>query len=333
MLQPDVLITGAGIVGLSCALELSSQGMRVTLLEKGAAGQQASWAAAGMLAARDPENPPALQPLSEFSIALYPDFLTRIESLSGVPVPLETGTVYESGGAPILRFHETGLRDGQSTLLARNGLIARPEHSLDPRRLAAALLLAVRASGVDLREGVEVQQAATSEVRTSAGSITFGTFIDCRGAWAGVTVVPRKGQMLRVHAPGVLPGVVRTPQIYMVPRLDGSVVIGATVEDAGFDKAVHAADLAELRARAAALIPQLTDAPELESWAGLRPDTPDHLPLIGRTGHNRFIAAGHFRNGILLAPGTARVMLQLVQGQQPEVDLTAFSPDRFHRQP
>jgi glycine oxidase len=73
--------------------------------------------------------------------------------------------------------------------------------------------------------------------------------------------------------------------------------------------------------------------PELESWAGLRPDTPDHLPLIGRTGHNRFIAAGHFRNGILLAPGTARVMLQLVQGQQPEVDLTAFSPDRFHRQP
>ena len=141
--------------------------------------------------------------------------------------------------------------------------------------------------------------------------------------------------MLRLHAPGALAAgelgnvVVRTREVYLVPRLDGSVVIGATMEDAGFDKTLHPSDLQHLQARAATLVPSLSQATQLESWAGLRPATPDQLPLIGSTGPGTSIAAGHFRNGVLLAPVTAHVVAQLLLGESPDVSLDLFAPNRF----
>jgi glycine oxidase len=131
--------------------------------------------------------------------------------------------------------------------------------------------------------------------------------------------------------------VVRTPEVYIVPRTtDASgirAVIGATVEDDGFDKTVRPADIARLRTQAANLFPPIADAPEVETWAGLRPSTPDNLPLLGHIPgqENQFLATGHYRNGILLAPATAHVMAQLILGEQPSVDLAPFSPLRPRR--
>ena len=142
--------------------------------------------------------------------------------------------------------------------------------------------------------------------------------------------------MLRVAlAPGLmeLPGhgnlVLRTPEIYIVPRLDGSAVIGASIEDTGFDLSLDARTIDGLRERASLLVPALGVAPELERWAGLRPRSPDGLPLLGRTAPRRFVASGHFRNGILLAPATARVMADHILGQTAPVEIAPFRPSRF----
>jgi len=168
------------------------------------------------------------------------------------------------------------------------------------------------------------------------------------GAWAGdvagmgaLPVTPRKGQMLRVRVPEglALNEVHRSERVYVVPRTAGpqagTALIGATVEDVGFDVAVHAEDLTRLRGLAAELVPEVgseMDAPMVEAWAGLRPATPDGLPVLGASeSPRRFIAIGHYRNGVLLAPATAIVMADLLMGKMPAVDLGAFSPRRFAR--
>jgi glycine oxidase len=143
--------------------------------------------------------------------------------------------------------------------------------------------------------------------------------------------------MFAVSLPSSLPLqlVFRTPEIYIVPRTANSgehrAIIGATIEDAGFDKTVHPADIAHLRSLATELLPPLADATQLEAWAGLRPSTPDGLPILGAlpTQPNHHIATGHYRNGILLAPATARLMAQAIAGEQSSLDLSPFSPGRF----
>lgn len=344
MQHSDICIAGAGIIGLSLALELDHRGARVTVLEQAEPLREASTAAAGMLAAADPDNPPALRPLSDLSISLYPSFLKRLRDLSGMEVPLHTSQTLQSlpehnmrtrGLINVFTLHDLlpQLTPGNHRFLLLN------EHSLDPRELATALLAAVRATKINLRIHTKVLSANsagnTIEVHTTAGIVHAAKFVDCTGAWAE-HVAPRKGQMLAVSLPPSLPLelVVRTPDIYIVPRTAGPrptrAIIGATVEDAGFDKTVHPADIASLKAQAASLLPQLSEATLLESWAGLRPATPDHLPLLGAnpSHSNQFLAAGHYRNGILLAPATAHVMAQLLTGETPSIDLSPFSPSR-----
>jgi glycine oxidase len=334
--QPDcdVLIAGAGIIGLSLALELHRRGAHVIVLEAAHALQQASSAAAGMLAVHDPHNPSLLLPLARLSASLYPEFLRRIESFSSLAVPLQTQTTIQ---------HLTG---GRTTRLA--------EHSLDPRQLAAALLAAVRASAIDLCENSPLQHTeehprGVTAVTAAGDRFTASALVYAMGAWAlpaclgvhrlPVPIRPRKGQMLRVQLPTHTPltAVHRGEHIYVVPRTfgpqAGTALIGATVEDAGFDTVTHAHDLAHLRTLAAELVPELaaeTDAPMVEAWAGLRPFTPDGLPLLGRIGNTaQFLAAGHFRNGILLAPATAIVLADLIESKPPTLDLSAFAPQRF----
>ena len=128
----------------------------------------------------------------------------------------------------------------------------------------------------------------------------------------------------------VLQHVLRAPEVYIVPRSSGKILIGATVEDAGFDKSVSASAIRELQNAAAKYVPALASAPITQSWAGLRPGTPDDLPILGPTNiPGGFVATGHFRNGILLAPITAQIMADLVQGHPSPLDIRAFSPDRF----
>jgi glycine oxidase len=347
MQHPDFCIAGAGIIGLSLALELHRRGATVTVLEKSAPLLEASSAAAGMLAAHDPENPEQLRPLADLSLSLYPQFLEQIKSLSGTPVPFQTTSTLQSSP------HVEGLPTAELQALlpqlnvGSHHFLQLDEQSVDPRQLAQALLAAVRVTAIDLRAGTPVQRLSLAsgsiEVHTPAATFTTSRFIDCTGAWSAASshlppfnVVPRKGQMLSVALPSDLPLdlVVRSPDIYIVPRTQGPhagrAIIGATIEDCGFDKTVHSADIARLRAAASQLLPPLASATILEAWAGLRPCTPDGLPLLGalpdRPQH--FLATGHYRNGILLAPATAHLMAQLLFNEPPSLDLAPFSPAR-----
>ena len=333
----EVVIAGAGIIGLSLALELRRRGLKILLLAPEIPGY-ASIAAAGMLAAHDPINPPELQPMADLSLRLYPGFLSQIRGLTGTLVPVETEYVLEADthggpGTPCLPALTT---DQPFTL--------RPEQSLDPRKLLPALRQAVLIAGATFEPAQILKTSSTGEglqLHTTAGLLATNIFIDCTGTWAPPSHVrPAKGQMLRLQLPpntlrhathGNL--VLRTREIYIVPRLDGTALLGATVEDAGFTTHTTAAGLQQLRGRAATLLPAVADAVELESWAGLRPPTADRLPIVGRLHSHHYLATGHFRNGILLAPATARLMAQLISGEIPEVDLSRFSPDRYTTTP
>jgi glycine oxidase len=351
MHHPDVCIAGAGIIGLSLALELHHRGVRVTVFDRAAPLAEASNAAAGMLAAADPHTPPQLRPLADLSLHLYPTFLDRLHVLSGISVPFQTSVTLQALPPHAKTKSELDPKDLADLLptLAPNDhrFILLDEHSLDPRQLAAALLAAIHSTTIDLRPNTPVLSARprgnTIEIETPTGVLTTTQFVDCTGAWASATshlskiqIAPKKGQMLAVSLPPSMPLhlVVRTPDIYIVPRTSGPnaghAIIGATIEDAGFNKIVYPSDIARLHSLAAALLPTLANSPQLEAWAGLRPATPDGLPLLGSLPNqpNHFIATGHYRDGILLAPATAHVMAQLLLRETPSIDLAPFSPAR-----
>jgi glycine oxidase len=332
-----IVVIGAGLIGLATALELTHRGTAVTVIDQGRSLAMASTAAAGMLAAEDPHNPRELQALSRLSAERYPAFLRRIEALSGLAVPFQTEIAHQ--------------------YLANSATIQLAERSIDPRQLAPALLAAVRATSIRLLEHTYItaidDTAQGIQLHLNTGTTIAARAIICSaGAWTShvlttlcsdaLPIAPSKGQMLRVKLPATLPlrEVHRSEHVYIVPRTHGpqagTALIGATVEDAGFDTTVHPEALTVMRALAAELLPQLaspTEAPMVESWAGLRPTTPDALPILGpcsRPGH--FIASGHYRNGILLAPATALIMADLLEDKPPLVDISALSPHRFaHR--
>ncbi len=341
----DVAIAGGGIIGLSLGLELRQRGLSVAVMERGQAMSSASWAAGGMLAVNDPQNPPELLPLSVRSWALYPAYLDRIEALSGRHVPLRTRWTlqllepeHESGGiataVEIAEFAPGLDAIGHSFKLLEEG-------SLDPNDLREALPAAFRAAEGTLLEGTAVlgveSMAHGVLVETQRERIAAGMFVNCCGAWAGgprlggLPVVPVKGQMANLRCqPERLRCVVRVPGIYLIPRGDGRVTIGATLEHAGFDETVQEPSIRQLIEAALRLLPEATTPSQMESWAGLRPGTPDGLPILApsKTKHC-WHATGHYRDGILLAPVTARVMAQAMLGESPDVPLEAFTPARF----
>ena len=338
MPSPDFVIAGAGIIGLSLALELDRRGASVVVLEAGEALRQTSTAAAGMLAVEDPANPPALKPLAQLSAQLYPAFLDRIADLSQTRVPFQTTTTLEAASdqpMPNPRELVPQLASDSPTFRLLE------ERSVDPRQLAAALHAAVQSTSIEIREHTALTRVSMTptavHIGTTAHPLSASRLIDCMGAWSPAPVVPRKGQMLAVRlAPSLdLSTVVRTPDVYIVPRTDGPnagrAIIGATIEDAGFDLTVKPADILALNQRAVALIPALAQAEFLESWSGLRPATTDGLPLLGAlpTQPRYIVANGHFRNGILLAPATAHVIAQMLFDEVPALDLSPFSPTRL----
>jgi glycine oxidase len=361
MHHPDICIAGAGIIGLSLALELHHRGHRVTVLDQGDPLAEASTAAAGMLAAQDPDNPPQLRPLADLSLSLYPAFLDRLYNFSAIRVPFQTHTTLQSlhpkhNSPNELNAAHLTTEDLSHLLPALiptgHRFTLLDEHSLDPRQLAIALLAAIHSTTIDLQANTAILSTLSInnsiETTTTTGTVHSSRFVDCTGAWATTTsrlshlqIAPRKGQMVAVALPPSLPlhFVVRTPDIYIVPRTigptAGRAIIGATIEDAGFDKSIHPDDIHHLRALAAALLPPIADTAQLEAWSGLRPATPDGLPLLGALpgDPNHLIAAGHYRNGILLAPATAHVMAQLLTNEAPSIDLASFSPARAVAQP
>jgi glycine oxidase len=348
----DVIIVGGGIIGLSLSIALRKRGAGVLVVERREPGCEASHAAAGMLVDCAGETPAPLQPLAVASARMYPEFVHELQDESGSHVDLrDPGTILLS---PPEHVHDHPGFSGNSLLPAalselEPGLAdpKRPafhlkERSVDPRALVTAALKAARHHEVEVASGTEVSGLLVSNNRIAGVSTHKTTYaaplvVNCAGAWAGqlapikIPTRPVKGQMLSVV--GVARGprhVIRASEVYLVPRSDGRVLIGATVEEAGFDKRTDASTIRRLHQAAIQLVPGLAQGRILEDWAGLRPGSPDNLPILGATHiQGYFVAAGHFRDGILLAPITAHVMSQLITRQQLEYDISAFSPARF----
>ncbi len=348
----DAIVIGAGIIGLSLAIELNKQGLRVLVVEKGEPGREASWAAGGMLVDSPAETQPALRELATASARMYPEFVHELEDESGLKIDLRSvGTIVLSQNPepteayalpqPVAEL-EPALRncDGDGRRFTAHFL---QERCVDPRHVTAAALAAAKHRGVDFSSGdevlgLEMADGSVSGVRTNKTRFAAGMVVNCAGAWAGqigphpFPTRPVKGQMLCVVMPEkeMVRHVVRAPEVYLIPRSDGRMVIGATAEEAGFDKRTVPETIQKLRQAAIDLIPRLAEARILEAWAGLRPGTPDGLPILGATPTpGYFVATGHFRDGILLAPVTARVMGQVIAGKKPELDLRAFAAVRF----
>lgn len=337
----DVIIAGAGIIGVSLALELRERGASVLVLDRAEPGSEASSAAAGMLAPADPETPIALRPLAMAGARMFPAFVQKLESAGNMQVDFRRiGTIallpetsapeeYRSLSRAELQLLAPSVHSsGQSAFFVQ-------EDSVDPSLLMQAALAAARNLGVEIRGHTTVtkihSQTNAVEVVTQANIISAASIVDCRGAWSGAPVRPRKGQMLYVHPQtSVLQHVLRAPEVYIVPRSSGKILIGATVEDVGFDKSIDPSTIQQLLNVAEKYLPELASAPITHTWAGLRPGTPDDLPIIGPTDASRvFVATGHFRNGILLAPITAQIMADLVGGRPSPMDISAFATDRF----
>ncbi|MDP9267440.1 MAG: glycine oxidase ThiO [Acidobacteriota bacterium] len=227
------------------------------------------------------------------------------------------------------------------------------EATVDPRALCAALERAARHRDADFATGSPVTAlrfagGKLAGVRTERAEYHAPVVVNCCGAWSGeldssatgtsghagprVPTRPIKGQMLSVAAGHLLRHTIRAHDVYLVPRTDGRLLIGATVEDAGWDKRVVPETIQHLHQAAAHLFPAIGEMKLLEAWAGLRPATPDDLPILGPTSIPGYlVATGHFRDGILLAPITARIIADLITGATPAFDLTPFDPDRFAR--
>lgn len=348
----DAIIAGGGIIGLSLALSLRRHGAQVLVVERGEPGREASYAAAGMLADLDPHTPEALRPTAVASARLYPEFLHDIQDESGANVDLRhQETIYFPEPNATLGSIAAEMTDGDALkrlepALAYTGVaVLLKERSVDPRALMDAMVKAAKHRGIDVSSGstvtgIIVRGGAVQGVSTNKTEFHAPVVVNCCGAWAGkiddaiTPTKPVKGQMLSLIAPrkDFLHHVVRGPEAYLVPRSDGRILVGSTVEDVGFDKRVQPEVIQRLHQKAAELAPELGQARMLESWAGLRPGTPDCLPIMGRGNMDGyFINTGHYRNGILLAPIAASLMTQLIRGVQPEFDLTAFSPQRFRK--
>ncbi len=359
MHREPVVIVGAGLIGLAIAYELARRGATVHVIDANEPGRAASWAGAGMLAPYT-ETPasPAFEAFCIASLERYPGFVAGVQGRSGVDVRLQLDGVVEAayGEADEARLRarprtrwvtrdEVRLMEPVLGAGVRGAAICEAEGQVDNRRLGRALLAACAALGVrvDARAGpvaIEANARRVLGVRGPLGFIPAGAIVNATGAWAGmlegvpeharVPVTPVKGQMLALAMPrGLVRRVLWIPGAYLVPRDDGRLLVGATVEPVGFDVRVTARGLGSMLEAALAAVPALGDLAVAETWAGLRPGSADGLPYIGGTSlGGYYVATGHYRNGILLTPATAELIADILEGRADGI--AAFSPLRVH---
>jgi glycine oxidase len=362
----DVIIIGGGIIGLSLAHRLASENRRVVVLDRQAPGLEASWAAAGMLSAA-PESPDdlALVPLAKKSFALYPDFIAAIQENSGkvtnfrrdgalelffgASAQAERDRTVAAHRALGLTTQAVSTNEARSTepSLSQAEYAAAwlpDEYSVEPRALTSAVLLAAKNRGAEIRANIEVRNLVIEGSRCVGVESQSEKFIaehivlaaGCFSSGIGTaarlaTVQAVRGQMVSLRTAHPVPNhVVRSHRGYVVPRGNGLLVAGSTIEHAGFEKKITAAGIGGILAAAVELIPELAGAAIEETWCGLRPDTPDHLPLIGPTEFaGLWLATGHYRNGILLAPATAQILGDWISRGKTDFNTDAYSPLRF----
>ena len=329
----DAAIVGGGIVGLACALEARRRGLSVCVLERGEAGSGATHAAAGVLAA-DRETP-SFTALARRSAELWPSFAAELGDVGytqcGSLALSFDGTRPELEGdwldGRACRALEPGIADD-----CLGGVLIAADAQVDPRRAVHAL---AALAGDALRTNADVVNVGPQHVELADGTqIEADRVVLAAGAWASrrlarrLPVRPVKGQTLRLR--GALPAtrIIRSEHVYVVPRATGETVIGATVEEAGFDEAATDEATEELLRQAIRAVPAVERLELVEAVAGLRPGTPDDGPLIGEW-EGLVVAGGHFRNGILLAPVTAVAVAALLVGEPPPPETAPFDPQRF----
>jgi glycine oxidase len=348
-----VVVIGGGIAGLTLARELRRRGRDVELIQRDAPARAATWAAAGMLApSSETETPGPLFELCRAAAAFYPDFIRELERETGATTEYRTdGSLFlyqtarqkaaaekafawqRRAGVPIVHLDEQEVRLTEPAVHAAGAYLLLGDCQVDNRRLGAALANSCRTRGVSFRSGT-VRRVTSNGGRAGGVALHEGTVLEAdavvnaAGAWAGqieapeavAPVRPVKGQMLALATPGVpFTLVLHAPRVYLVPRASGRVIVGSTMEEAGFDTSVDQETIARLRHAAGVVAPRLRDAEVVETWAGLRPAFPDGLPRIGATSlPGYYLAAGYFRNGILLAPLAARLLAELICGAAPD---------------
>jgi glycine oxidase len=362
----DVAIAGAGLIGSSIAFELAQAGLKVAVFDRAEPGREASWASAGILSPA-PESPAMISmvPLAKASMNLYPALVANVEEISGEKVGYRAkGTIdvfFTKDAIPdlstlIALHHGMGLkaeplrpedaRELEPSLSPELEAAAlRPEEaSIDNRALTHAMLSAAKKSGVEVFAGSNVKGIVKEGARCTGlrlgnetvsakwSVIAAGCFsAEIEGVKQFAPVRPAKGQMVSLRADGLnIERVIWGEKIYIVPRNDGRILAGATVEYVGFDKQVTAGGVQKILSAAIEVIPEFANARIEETWAGLRPDSPDHLPILGPTDIDGLvIATGHFRSGVLLTPITARLVRQWITERSVELDWERLSPMRF----
>jgi glycine oxidase len=350
-----VAIAGGGLIGGTIALALARAGAKVAILDAGPVGREASWAGAGILSpAHESPEMHSMIALTSASLELYPAFVKQIEKQTGHTVGFRPYGLLELLASDLTDEQQQNARilTGREARELEPGLspevkaaILRPKDaSIDNRELTAAVLHAARMSGVEIYENT----AAVSVLRDGRRALGFATrtgkieakwsviaagcfSATIEGAGRYAPVIPAKGQMVALRcAAAPIRRVLMSEHVYLVPRNDGRILVGATIEHVGFDRAIHAAAIQKLLDAVVSLVPALKEHEVIETWSGLRPDSPDHLPILGPTDvDGLLIATGHFRNGILLAPITAKIIGEYIQTRRIDSEYQRFSPLRF----
>ncbi|WP_238007699.1 glycine oxidase ThiO [Dactylosporangium sp. AC04546] len=343
-------IVGGGMIGLACAWELHRRGVDVTVYDADPA-RSAALVAAGMLAPTAEANfgEEALQALMLESMRRWPAWAAELEAATGQAVGYRTeGSLlvaltdddlaevrrmvgyYRRAGTPIEPLTGRQLRELEPLLSprVRGGALAAGDHQVDPRLVLRALrTLPIPVEPLDVTDLSMIRSKARDGVTVVANGIGAA-------ALTGLPVRPVKGQLLRLRGGEpllrhVVRGVALGRHVYLVPRADGELVVGATEEERGPDTTVTAGGVLDLLRPAADLLPGVAELALTETLAGLRPGTPDNAPVLGHLGDDLLVATGHHRNGVLLAPVTAQVIADLITRGSTDVDLTSFGVGRF----
>ncbi len=358
----DILIIGGGVIGLTTAYFLAREGVRVEIVDRASFGKEASWAGAGILPPGNPAH--AHTPIDQLrarSAALFPDLSAELRERTGIdngylcsggleflrPSDHASAQEWRGEGVAAQELDEAATVAIEPTLASGLGrAIFLPDMAQlrNPRHLKA-LVAGCTSLGVRLRTECSVHAFQRSgqritEVTTDGGSLQAEYYLVTAGAWTSALleplgcklgVRPVRGQMvlLQTDVPR-LRRILLWGARYLVPRADGRVLVGSTEEDAGFAKRTTAEAIGQLLDLARTLVPMFAGAQMEQCWAGLRPGSPDGLPYLGSVPgvDNLYVAAGHFRSGIQLSPGTALVLRDVLLGQKPTIPLTAFRIDR-----
>jgi glycine oxidase len=361
-----VVLVGGGIIGCATAWELAKAGCEVTLLERATPGGEASGAAAGLLAPLG-DSGSTFRDLAVASWRLYPGLVRELRERTGIDVEHVTrGTIYPLYTAHDVRDAEhraawalgpelgieawdrteVQLREPSLSPKISGAMFVRGDHWVNNARLVVAYAQAAVDAGVVLVTGCEasrvlVEGGAARGVMAAGEPYLGDAVVLAAGAWTGalsasfgapLPVEPRRGQMVALgHVPPLITHCVHADDVYLVPRPSGELLIGATVERVGFQRAVTAAGIAGLLAAALDVVPGLAGLPITRTWYGFRPWAPDSLPVLGPWPgiDGLWVATAHFRNGILLAPITARLMREWIVTGRPSMPLDDFLPDRF----